>query len=82
LSSAEQRKKKSDWVFLSMKDASGKSYDTPEEKVAANVLPGFEEVSAFATHAQEKPCLESGSERIRFPVAATGFRFSSVSRGW
>jgi hypothetical protein len=26
---------KSDWVFLSMKDASGKSYDTPEEKVAA-----------------------------------------------
>jgi hypothetical protein len=26
---------KSDWVFLSMKDATGKTYDTPEEKVAA-----------------------------------------------
>lgn len=26
---------KSDWVFLSMKDATGKSYETPEEKVAA-----------------------------------------------
>jgi hypothetical protein len=26
---------KSDWVFLSMKDANGKSYDTAEEKVAA-----------------------------------------------
>jgi hypothetical protein len=26
---------KSDWVFLSMKDASGKSYDTAEEKVGA-----------------------------------------------
>ena len=26
---------KSDWVFLSMKDANGKSYDTPEEKTAA-----------------------------------------------
>ena len=25
----------SDWVFLSMKDANGKSYETPEEKVAA-----------------------------------------------
>jgi len=26
---------KSDWVFLSMKDASGKSYDTPDTQVAA-----------------------------------------------
>jgi hypothetical protein len=26
---------KSDWVFLSMKDANGKSYETPEEKVGA-----------------------------------------------
>jgi hypothetical protein len=26
---------KSDWVFLSMKDATGKSYETPEEKIAA-----------------------------------------------
>ena len=26
---------KSDWVFLSMKDATGKSYETAEEKVAA-----------------------------------------------
>lgn len=26
---------KSDWVFLSMKDTNGKSYETPEEKVAA-----------------------------------------------
>jgi len=26
---------KSDWVFLSMKDASGKSYDTPDAQVAA-----------------------------------------------
>ena len=25
----------SDWVFLSMKDATGKSYETAEEKVAA-----------------------------------------------
>lgn len=25
----------SDWVFLSMKDANGKSYETPEEKVSA-----------------------------------------------
>lgn len=26
---------KSDWVFLSMKDGTGKSYETPEEKIAA-----------------------------------------------
>ena len=26
---------KSDWVFLSMKDATGKTYETPEEKIAA-----------------------------------------------
>lgn len=26
---------KSDWVFLSMKDANGKTYETPEEKVSA-----------------------------------------------
>ena len=26
---------KSDWVFLSMKDATGKTYESPEEKIAA-----------------------------------------------
>jgi len=30
---------KSDWVFLSMKDENGSSYDTPDAKIAPVMIP-------------------------------------------